>query len=68
MKIDVHKLMSLMGEKGINIKMLSEMSGVSKVTIHNILKGRTTTTRIDIVGELAKALGVEMKEFANYCY
>ena len=45
MKINVFKMQILMGERGLTIKKLAELSGVSRQTISCIISGRVVHRR-----------------------
>ena len=51
MKINVFKMQILMGEKGLTIKKLAELSGVSRQTISCIISGNKEQTGRSIGSE-----------------
>lgn len=64
MEFDSLKLYSLMAAKGLNVKKLADMSGVSRATLSFIVRGKRQPN-IDTVGKLAKALDVSVLFFAS---
>lgn len=46
MKINVFKMQILMGERGLTIKKLAELSGVSRQTISCIISGKSCTPQV----------------------
>ena len=60
MKIDSIKIKLLMAEQGISQSELAERCGIARQNISNML-GRGTCS-IKKVGQLAKALGVNVRE------
>ncbi len=46
MKINVFKMQILMGERGLTIKKLAELSGVSRQTISCIISGKGCTPQV----------------------
>ena len=60
MKLNETKMQIKMGEEGINIRMLSERSGVSRQTISCIKAGKSCSPVIAY--KLADALGMSMEE------
>ena len=60
MKINVFKMQILMGERGLTIKKLAELSGVSRQTISCIMSGKGCTPQVAY--KIAKALDQELCE------
>jgi Predicted transcriptional regulators len=60
MKINNSKLMLIMAEVGITFSALSELSGVSRMTLSSIKNGKTC--RPDLAGKIAKALNVPVMD------
>ena len=60
MYIDAKKLKIFMARKCLSMKGLSEVSGVTPLTISKAINGRNART--DTVGLLAQALGVDPSE------
>lgn len=60
MKLNETKMQIKMGEEGMNIRMLSERSGVSRQTISCIKAGKSCSPVIAY--KLADALGMSMEE------
>lgn len=60
MKLNETKMQIKMGEEGMNIRMLSERSGVSRQTISCIKAGKSCSPMIAY--KLADALGMSMEE------
>lgn len=60
MKLNETKMQIKMGEEGMNIRMLSERSGVSRQTISCIKAGKSCSPVIAY--RLADALGMSMEE------
>lgn len=63
MKINVLKVQILMGEKGMTIKRLAELSGVSRQTISCIISGKGCTPQV--ANKLAVALDQELEEIVR---
>lgn len=63
MRIDVLKVQVLMGEKGLTIKKLAELSGVSRQTISCIISGKGCTPQSAY--KLAAALGQELQQIVK---
>ena len=64
MKINVFKMQILMGERGLTIKKLAELSGESRQTIYCIKSGKKCTTQeaYKIATALAQELSQIVKE------
>jgi len=60
MRLNETKMQVKMGEEGMNIRMLSERSGVSRQTISCIKAGKSCSPVIAY--KLADALGMSMEE------
>ena len=60
MHIDPKKVQLLMARKCLSMKGLSEVSGVTPLTISKVINGRNART--DTVGLLAQALSVDPSE------
>lgn len=60
MRLNETKMQIKMGEEGMNIRMLSERSGVSRQTISCIKAGKSCSPVIAY--KLADALGMSMEE------
>lgn len=58
------KVISIMRQKGINQKQLSQLSGITESSISRYLK-RESAPRMDIVVNIAKALQVETEFFLS---
>lgn len=65
MTVDQMKLKTIMAKQKVTVKGLADLSGVSKMSLNSILKGKTKTTRIDIVGRIADALQCSPSDFAE---
>ena len=63
MEINVLKVQILMGEKGLTIKKLAELSGVSRQTISCIMSGKGCTPRVAY--KIATALEQELHEIVR---
>lgn len=63
MKINALKVQILMGEKGLTIKKLAELSGVSRQTISCIISGKGCTPQVAY--KLATALEQELHEIVR---
>lgn len=64
MRLNETKMQIKMGEEGINIRMLSERSGVSRQTISCIKAGKSCSPVIAY--KLADALGMSMEELLRH--
>lgn len=62
MKINVFKMQILMGERGLTIKKLAELSGVSRQTISCIISGCTPQVAYKIATALDQELSQIVKE------
>ena len=62
-----NKLANLMRERGVTVKALGDLSGISWRTIENLYQGRRKTYNAQayIVLELAEALGVHPAEIVD---
>lgn len=60
MKLNVLKIQIMMAEKGMTIKKLAEVSGVSRQTISCIISGKGCSLKVAY--KIAKALGLELEE------
>ena len=58
-------LKKLRCEKNLSISELSEMAGISELTIKNIEEKLTINHGIDKISKLAKALDVSIDDFIN---
>lgn len=56
----------LLKEKGITIKELSEVTGISKNTLYSITKRDTRLPNDEIISKIAKALNMEYGELLTY--
>lgn len=63
MKINALKVQILMGERGLTIKRLAELSGVSRQTISCILSGKGCTPQVAY--KIATALEQELCEIVR---
>ena len=63
MKINVFKMQILMGEKGLTIKKLAELSGVSKQTISCIISEKSCTPQVAY--KIATALDQELSQIVK---
>ena len=63
MKINVFKMQILMGEKGLTIKKLAELSGVSRQTISCIISGKGCTSQVAY--KIATALDQELSQIVK---
>ena len=63
MKINALKAQILMGERGLTIKRLAELSGVSRQTISCIISGKGCTPQVAY--KIATALGQELEEIVR---
>lgn len=59
MRLDPVKLRRIMAAKNFNVSNLAEAAGLSPTAINNWLN-HGTRPRIDTIGRLAKALGVDI--------
>ena len=62
MPIDKDKLIKTMIDKKKNISKLAEESKVSKSQISRLMNENTKTIRLDTLGKIAGALGVDYKD------
>lgn len=63
MKINVFKMQILMGERGLTIKKLAELSGVSRQTISRIISGKGCTPQVAY--KIATALDQELSQIVK---
>ena len=63
MKINVFKMQNLMGERGLTIKKLAELSGVSRQTISCIISGKGCTPHVAY--KIATALDQELSQIVK---
>lgn len=63
MKINVFKMQILMGERGLIIKKLAELSGVSRQTISYIISGKGCTPQVAY--KIATALDQELSQIVK---
>ncbi|MFR3185893.1 MAG: helix-turn-helix transcriptional regulator [Ruminococcus sp.] len=63
MKINVFKMQILMGERGLTIKKLAELCGVSRQTISCIISGKGCTPRVAY--KIATALDQELSQIVR---
>lgn len=63
MKINVFKMQILMGERGLTIKKLAELSGVSRQTISYIISGKGCTPQVAY--KIATALDQELSQIVK---
>lgn len=63
MKINVLKMQVLMGERGLTIKKLAELGGVSRQTISCIVSGKGCTPQVAY--KIATALGQELSQIVK---
>ena len=63
MKINVFKMQILMGERGLTIKKLAELSGVSRQTISCIISGKGCTPQVAY--KIATALDSRQSLYIN---
>ena len=63
MKINVFKMQILMGERGLTIKKLAELSGVSRQTISCIISGKNCTPQVAY--KIAMALEQELSQIVK---
>ena len=63
MKINVFKMQILMGERGLTIKKLAELSGVSRQTISCITSGKGCTPQVAY--KIATALDQELSQIVK---
>ena len=63
MKINVFKMQILMGERGLTIKKLAELSGVSTQTISCIISGKGCTPQVAY--KIATALDQELSQIVK---
>lgn len=63
MKINVFKIQILMGERGLTIKKLAELSGVSRQTISYIISGKGCTPQVAY--KIATALDQELSQIVK---
>lgn len=63
MKINALKVQILMGERGLTIKKLAELSGVSRQTISCIMSGKGCTPQVAY--KIATALEQELHEIVR---
>ena len=63
MKINALKVQILMGERGLTIKRLAELSGVSRQTISCIMSGKGCTPQVEY--KIATALEQELYEIVR---
>lgn len=63
MKINVLKVQIMMGEQGLSIKKLAELSGVSRQTISCIISGKGCS--LGVAYKIAAALGTELEKIVK---
>lgn len=63
MKINVFKMQILMGERGLTINKLAELSGVSRQTISCIISGKGCTPQVAY--KIATALDQELSQIVK---
>lgn len=63
MKINIFKMQILMGERGLTIKKLAELSGVSRQTISCIISGKSCTPQVAY--KIATALDQELSQIVK---
>lgn len=63
MKINVFKMQILMGERGLTIKKLAELNGVSRQTISCIISGKGCTPQVAY--KIATALDQELSQIVK---
>ena len=63
MKINVFKVQILMGERGLTIKKLAELSGVARQTISCIISGKGCTPQVAY--KIATALDQELSQIVK---
>ena len=63
MKINVFKMQILMGERGLTIKKLAELSGGSRQTISCIISGKGCTPQVAY--KIATALDQELSQIVK---
>ena len=63
MKINVFKMQILMGERGLTIKKLAELSGVSRQMISCIISGKSCTPQVAY--KIATALDQELSQIVK---
>ena len=63
MKINVFKMQILMGERGLIIKKLAELSGVSRQKISSIISGKGCTPQVAY--KIATALDQELSQIVK---
>lgn len=63
MKINVFKMQILMGERGLTIKKLAELSGVPRQTISCIISGKGCTPQVAY--KIATALDQELSQIVK---
>jgi transcriptional regulator with XRE-family HTH domain len=56
----------LMAETGTTYRTLAERSGLSAGYLHHVVHGNRPVPSNDVIGSLAKALGVEAEHFHEY--
>lgn len=64
MELDVKRLRVLMAEKGYNVASLARAAGIAACSV-NLYVNHGTRPRLDSLGRLAKALGVEVMEIVK---
>lgn len=65
LKLDKDKLLLAQARSGMTITELKEKSGVGRSTISKLMKNDTEINPA-IIGKLAKALGIDVKELLDY--
>ena len=64
MQVDAKELRRVMAAKDFTIARLARTAGVTTVTVNNLLN-HSNKARIDTVGRLARALGVDIYDIAK---
>lgn len=64
MQVDAKELRRVMAAKGFTIAALARAARITTVTVNNLLN-HSNKARIDTVGKLARALGVDIYDIAK---
>ena len=57
------RILELCQQQNLSINQLSNMSGVTQSTVHNIISGRNRSTTISTIQKLCDGLGITIEEF-----
>lgn len=61
--INITKSMKMLKEKNFSIAEISEKTGISKSTLHDLENGTTSNPRIETIDKICKGLNISVDEF-----